>query len=428
MDNLATLRSEFRETLTKANAKASEWEGKEKEMPAEVASEISSLIHEAEALKAKVDMLKAKADLDAYAQEGTGPKTTQTPAPEAKQSGPFKSLGEQLVAIANAGMPAGKTDHRLYEVKTASGLSEASEGGYLLQPEFTEEIFRKAFDSGQILSRVKKIPTTKNAVKFPALVESSRADGSRWGGIRAYWAAEADQKTKSKPSFENISLELKKLIGLCYVTDEMLQDLPVLQTLISDLFTEEFTFQLEEAIFNGSGSGEPLGVLKSPALVQIAEEQSQANTILFPNIVNMWSRMYSRSRLNAVWFINQDIEPKLYSMVLEGVSSSVPVYLPANGISGSPYGTLMGRPVIPTEHNPTLGSLGDILLADLSQYAAIDAGTLKTDTSIHVRFDYDETAFRFVYRFDGAPLWKAAMTPFKGSNTVSPFVAIAAGH
>jgi HK97 family phage major capsid protein len=428
MDSLEKLRSEFRETLTKANVKAAEWEGKEKEMPAEVASEISSLIREAEAIKAKVDMLKKKQELDVYAMEGTGPKTTQTPAPEAKQSGPFKSLGEQLVAIANAGKPAGKTDPRLYEVK-AAGLAESAEGAYLLQPEFSQEIFRKAFDSGQILSRVKKIPTTKNAVKLPALVESSRADGSRWGGIQAYWAAEAAEKTKSKPSFNNISLELKKLIGLCYVTDEMLQDLPVLQTLIADLFTEEFTFQLEESIINGAGSTQPMGVLNAPATVIVSKEGSQSGgKILYANIVKMWSRMYARSRLNAVWFINQDVEPQLYSMVLEGTSSSVPVYLPANGLAGSPYGTLMGRPVIPTEHNPTLGSKGDILLADLSQYAAIDAGNIKSDVSIHVNFIYDETAYRFVYRFDGAPLWLAAVTPFKGSNTISPFVVLEGGH
>lgn len=425
--DIEKLRLEFRETLEKANAKATEWEGKEKEMPAEVTSEISSLIRQAEDLKSKIEVLKQKQELEAYASVGSGPKTTTVPAAEAKQSGPFRSLGEQLMAIANAGKPAGKVDPRLYEVKTATGLSEAVEGAFLLQPEFTEEIFRKAFDSGQILSRVKKIPTSKNAVKYPALVENSRADGSRWGGIRAYWEAEAGEKTASKPTFENIQLELKKLIGLCYVTDEMLQDLPVLETLIGDLFTDEFTFQLEEAIFNGDGNGKPLGILNAPALIAVAAEGSQAaDTVKFENIVKVWSRMYARSRMNAVWFINQDVESQLFSMYLTAGSNSIPVYLPANGISGSPYSTLMGRPVIPTEHNPTVGDKGDVLLADLSQYATIDMGSIKTDVSIHVRFVYDETAFRFVYRFDGQPQWKAPMTPAKGSNTVSPFVAIAA--
>jgi len=425
--DIEKLRLEFRETLEKANAKAAEWEGKEKEMPAEVTSEISSLIRQAEDIKSKIEVLKQKQELEAYASVGSGPKTTTIPAAEAKQSGPFRSLGEQLMAIYHAGVPAGKTDPRLHEVKTASGLSELAEGAFLLQPEFTEEIFRVAFDSGQILSRVKKIPTSKYSVKYPVLNETSRVDGSRWGGIQAFWEAEAGQKTPSKPTFDYIQLELKKLIGLCYMTDEMREDLPLLENIIGELFTNEFTFQLEEAIFNGTGSGKPLGILNAPALVAVAKETSQTDTasVIYENIVNVWSRMYARSRMNAVWFINQDVEPQLFKMYLSAGSNSIPVYLPANGASGTPYATLMGRPVIPTEHNPTMGTKGDVLLADLSQYATIDMGSIKTDVSIHVRFVYDETAFRFVYRFDGQPLWKAPMTPAKGSNTISPFVAIA---
>ena len=242
--------------------------------------------------------------------------------------------------------------------------------------------------------------------------------------MQAYWLAEAGEKTVSKPAFENLALELKKLIGLCYMTDEMMQDLPFLESFIGEVFTEEFTFQLEEAIINGTGSGQPLGILQSPALVTVAKETQQtADTVVYANIVNMWSRLHARSRANAVWLINQDVEPQLYSMV---IGTNVPAYLPANGLSGTPYATLFGRPVIPTEHNATLGDVGDVILADFNEYVTIDAGAMKYDTSIHVRFVYDETALRFVYRFDGAPLWKSALTPAKGSNTISPYVTLAA--
>jgi HK97 family phage major capsid protein len=112
-------------------------------------------------------------------------------------------------------------------------------------------------------------------------------------------------------------------------------------------------------------------------------------------------------------------------MTISVGTGGVPVYLPAGGLSASPYSSLFGRPVIPVEYCATVGDLGDIALVDLGQYQAIDKGVLKTATSIHVRFDYNETAFRFVFRFDGQPAWKSALTPFKGSNTLSPFVALA---
>jgi HK97 family phage major capsid protein len=99
------------------------------------------------------------------------------------------------------------------------------------------------------------------------------------------------------------------------------------------------------------------------------------------------------------------------------------VYLPAN-ISGAPYSTLFGRPVIITEQCQTLGTTGDIILASLDQYCVIDKGSIQEDWSIHVMFIYDESVFRAVFRADGQPLWASAITPFKGSSTVSPFVCL----
>ena len=103
----------------------------------------------------------------------------------------------------------------------------------------------------------------------------------------------------------------------------------------------------------------------------------------------------------------------------------VPVYLPAGGASVSPYGSLMGRPVIPIEQAASIGNTGDITLVDLSQYGMIDKGGIDTAQSIHVQFLTDQTAFRFVYRCDGQSLWQSALTPANGNNTLSPFIALA---
>ncbi len=121
-----------------------------------------------------------------------------------------------------------------------------------------------------------------------------------------------------------------------------------------------------------------------------------------------------------------DIEPQLFTMSLTVGSGGVPVYMPAGGVSGTPYSTLFGRPVIPLEQCQTLGTPGDIILADFSQYLLIDKGGINAASSIHVRFLYDENVFRFIYRVDGQPIWNQPVTPFKGSSTKSPFVALAA--
>ena len=135
----------------------------------------------------------------------------------------------------------------------------------------------------------------------------------------------------------------------------------------------------------------------------------------------MWNRVWSRSRNNAVWFINQEIEPYLYTLKI----GTTTVYVPAGGLSEKPYGTLFGRPVIPLEQCSALGEVGDIILADLNQYLLIDKGGINAQSSIHVRFLYDENVFRFIYRVDGQPIWNKPLTPYKGTATQSPFVALA---
>src|SRR6185503_1302038 len=186
--------------------------------------------------------------------------------------------------------------------------------------------------------------------------------------------------------------------------------------------------KLNTAIISGTGVGQPLGFLKSPCVVSVAAETSQASgTVLFENINKMWARMYAPSRRNAVWLINQDVEPQLDGMAFDHTATSkVPVYLPQNSLSNSPYGALMGRPVVPLEACSALGTQGDINLVDMSQYWAITKGQdVRTDVSMHLYFDQGLQAFRFTLRVNGQPAWPRAMPRQNGSNTLSPFVTLA---
>jgi HK97 family phage major capsid protein len=422
----------LQDKLAAANAKASEWEGKEDQMPTEVASEIHGLIQEAEKLKEQLIVAKKHASLSSFLEDGKGPKTNLPAEDKPEPTMGFKSLGEQLVAVKNAANPTLRVDPRLVSVK-AAGMYEgvATEGGHLLQEDFAADLLKRTYEQGEILSRVRRFPisASSNRLSTITLSEESRKDGSRWSGILAYWKPEAAEKIKSALKFGKITLELKKLIGLCYATDELLQDAPALEGIISWAFQEEFTFQLEGAIVGGPGTDQPLGFMNSPALVTVPKVTGQAaDTILAENIFEMWSRMWAPSRRNAIWLINQDVEPQLFNLYVTATAGAVtgfiPVYLPANGISASPFGTLMGRPVIPSEHMQTLGDKGDIALVDLSQYWTIDKGTMQQASSIHVNFVTDETAFRFVYRIDGQPSWPSALTPKNGTKTLSPFVTL----
>ena len=336
----------------------------------------------------------------------------------------FNSFGEQLMAVYRAAAPDGKVDSRL-TTRAALGLNESlpSDGGFLVQKDFVLELLKRTYETGILASRVRRIPisTNSNGLKINAVDETSRANGSRWGGVQTYWENEAEQIVASKPKFRTMDLSLKKLTGLCYATDELLQDAAALESVIRQAFAEEFGFKIDDAIINGTGSGQPLGILNSDALVKVPKDNGQTDIITVENLLNMWARLWARSRSNAVWFVNQELEPILYTLKV----GDKPVYIPAGGLSEAPYATLLGRPVVPIEQCSQVGEVGDIILADMSQYVLIDKGGINAASSIHVRFLYDENVFRFIYRVDGQPLWNKPLMPYKGSGAISPFVALA---
>jgi HK97 family phage major capsid protein len=345
----------------------------------------------------------------------------------------FRTLGEQLQAVVDAARPGGRMDPRL-DIRAASGANETvpSEGGFLVQKDFVPDLLRRTYETGEIMKRVRKIPigANSNGLLMNALSDASRANGSRWGGIQAYWLAEAELKTPSKPTFRQVEMKLKKIAGLMYATDELLQDSTALEAIIREAFPEEINFKVEDSILNGTGAGQPLGIINSGALITIPKETGQdAGSVMAENIVAMWARMWSRSRRSAVWLANQEVEAKLMLMGMNlGAVGGVPLWMPPGGLSAAPYATLLGRPLIPVEYLGGAGTAADLMLVDLDQYLLIDKGPIQAAQSIHVRFIYDETTFRFVYRVDGMPLWNVAGTPYKGTSgvTYSPYVALGA--
>jgi HK97 family phage major capsid protein len=338
----------------------------------------------------------------------------------------FTNFGERLQAVRMAALPGGRVDQRLLAIAPGMNESNPSDGGFLVGQDQVTTIRQRMYETGQILSRVFQLPISENAngVKLMAVDETSRADGSRYGGITSYWLDEGGTKTASKPKFRPMELSLKKVAALVRVTDELLADSVALEAWVNKFLPLELKFKAEDAILSGSGAGMPLGVFNSGAAVVV--NRTAAGQVVFEDVLAMWSRFYapSRNAATAAWFIDQSVEPQLFSMSLQIGAGGIPVYLPANGIIGRPYSTLFGLPVLPMEYLSALGTKGDVVLADMSEYTVIDKGDVKSASSIHVYFVTDETAFRFVYRVDGQPNWNLPLTPKNGGPTLSPFVVL----
>ena len=178
------------------------------------------------------------------------------------------------MAVARYHMTHGAdVDSRLVRAPTGAGEIDPSAGGFLVQTDFATAVFMRAYDMGEILSRCEKfsLSTTANSIKIPGVDETSRATGSRWGGVQSFWVGEGTRPTGTKPKFRLIEFDLKKLMSLMWVTDELLADQSLLTSIAGKAFSEEIMFMTEDAVFEGTGAGQPLGIMNAPAMVTVRE-------------------------------------------------------------------------------------------------------------------------------------------------------------
>lgn len=310
-------------------------------------------------------------------------------------------------------------------MKAALGNQEAvdADGGYLVDYEFLSQIVDHMMGELVFTRNATVIPVSgpNNGIKFPEVLDYTRTNGNHAANV--YWIAEAAAKTASTPQFNRISIELEKAVGLYYSTDELLMDRSALATIIEDWFSREFSYQQDYCCLRGSGTAQPLGVLAAGNAALVSVARAGAGAIAAADVFNMFARMYPQGLGRAEWFVSNTAYAGLQSLTV----GNQPVFLPPqgnNGVINAPAGTLLGRPINILEQASTLGTEGDLLFCCMEDYWIIERGGIEGASSIHVQFTTDQTAYRWVRRWNGRPKWSNVITPNVGSATLSPFVTL----
>lgn len=349
----------------------------------------------------------------------------------------FESEGDWVDALIKMGRPGGEVDERLIK-GTPSGQStlDMEEGGVLVPEQIESRIWEQALGGdASYLGQTDQRKTSGQSLKIKTVPQTSRKDTYRHAGALAYWDAEADEFTASKLKWGSERLELHKLTALYYATDEEMADASIaLGSTFSKNAAEVIAWKMNYAFIWGTGAGQPTGIMNENALIEVPLESGQVSTnqnIRHHNLSKMNSRMHSSLRSKAVWLAHPDlIQAMEFIYFDDDTTTKRPVYLPpANGMSiAQPgYGTLYGRPVVPTEFCMDFGQRGDIIFVNWSQYLTLQkqAQKIRAATSIHVRFLYEETAFRFSFRIDGKSMWPSPIEDLHGSTTRSHIVTLA---
>jgi len=296
-------------------------------------------------------------------------------------------------------------------------------GGFLVPVEFRPELLGVVYEANPIRQRATVIRMSRRQLAMPTLDQTGTTAGQtrQHGGIVASWTEEGVAKSETQPAFRQINLVAHKLVCYTEASDELLADEAV--GLVSFLqgqmgFAGAIRWEEEYCFLQGTGAGQPLGVLNAGVTITVA--RAVAGQINLADIFNMVSVHHGDT---PVWHISRGAMPQLLNLNGPAANPSY-VFIP-NARDGMP-GTLFGFPIMWTEKLPRLGQPGDILLADWSYYLIGDRQATTIDSSMHYRFQYDLTAWRAVHRVDGQPWLSAPLTLADGVTQISPFVILGA--
>jgi HK97 family phage major capsid protein len=338
----------------------------------------------------------------------------------------FRSFGEFALCVRAASFnPKGPAAQRIRNAATTYGQeSVGGDGGYAVPPDFVTEILRKVTGEGTLFGMTDRRTTKTNSLTLPV----NETEPWNNSGPQAIRVAEAVAGTQYKPALGAVTVHAEKLMALVPVTEELLEDDQQLSEHLLAIVAPKFDYALNKELISGTGTAQAEGILNSAALVTVAAEGGQTPaTVVYNNVVKMRRSMPQANRKRAVWMANPDLEQQLEQLVVTGTSApALPAYLPA-GVFGNADDLLLGRPVIFTEAAKAVGTPGDLMLADMSQYlTVVKTEGLRSDLSLDVWFDQAMACFRFVLRMGGKPWWSKAITPSGSVGQKSAFVALGA--
>ena len=318
--------------------------------------------------------------------------------------------------------------------RTKASMAEASgvTGGYTVPPDFYQQLLRIVAENTFIRPRAFVQPMASATLQFPYLdVTTVQSAGVSpfFGGVQMYWTEEAQTRTETEPAFKMMELKAHELSGYSVSSNVLLADAAFgLEKFLYQLFGQAIAWFEDYAFLQGNGVGKPIGVLNAGATIstggggQGAGQRDAANAISFNDVATLWSKLLPASWGRAVWAFSPTCVPQLLQLK-DGANRAIFITID-QGATKAPHWSLLGRPAIPTEKLPALGTTGDLMLFDPTLYVIGDRMQIEVAASEHVNFLKNQMTWRVVERVDGQPWLDKSITLQDGNTKVSPFVVL----
>lgn len=328
----------------------------------------------------------------------------------------FKNIGEMMDCIANR-----PNDRRLLEIREQQ-MGTGTTGGFAIPEQWKAEIWGIAPQVGIVRPRATVIPAGSPPdakLTMPSIDQTSGAN--MYGGVTLVHTGEGVTMTETTAKLREISWEPKEISGFIVATNKLLTNWDAATAFLTTQLRGAMVAAEDYDFLRGDGVNRALGIINNPAA--IAYGRNGANAVAFADVYGMLARLKMGG--SPVWIASQTIIPQLAAMVDAGSHS---VWL-GGALMGSAKdsmpSSLFGIPIVFSDRLPTLGTKGDLILADLSYYIIKDGSGPFLSWTEHVYWTANKSAVKIVWNVDGkAWLTEPLILEGTSSSTVSPFVVL----
>jgi HK97 family phage major capsid protein len=312
-----------------------------------------------------------------------------------------------------------------------------SEGGFLVPWSLQEQILG-LMTSAIVRPRAMYVPVPGLTTGVPFLENYAQSTaGQALGGLTFGWVEEGAAFPASNPEFGATFLTVNKAGAyMLPVPNELLADSPAFtEIFLPVLIAKGLAFFEDDAfIATGTGAGQPQSLVNSPAALPVTRATSAA--VVLADLIGMLKALHPESLPTATWLVSKSAHDQILDLytVAQGqvwngtalVAADMPTappdwYVPAGSGSGP---RILGMEAVVNDHQPAVGTEGDVMLADLGLYLVGDRGAMEVEVSSKgAGFPGDASAIRIRHRPDGR-FWPQSTYTTKTGQVVSPLVVL----
>jgi HK97 family phage major capsid protein len=286
----------------------------------------------------------------------------------------------------------GSARERLMNATGGKAMTEgtANQGGYLVEKQIERQIVEVRESDNVLRALCSKLNITTNELQLDQLTL----------GTSAGWVAELATKPESTSMAKTtVSASVFTAAGLATISNQLLADSnPAVDRLVTSDLAKRLVALEETAFLNGSGTGQPLGLLNTPGLgattltnITVTDDGGLLDSILDaianvqdnhgePTAIVMhprtWTRILKAKDAQGLYLVGPD-------SVQQGRAANK---------------SLFGFKVVTSNRIPTNLGTGTnesrVIVGDFSEALILDRQGITVDESPHVLFTSNQTIFR----------------------------------